>query len=313
MPSGDVLRTLRALAGVLALLAGACASQREGPARYQGSYPEGPLWREGALYYAEMGADRISVVREGRRSDFFRRPGCGPTALAPYGEGFLILCHIEGVIVAVDEAARVRFVKDRDDAGNAFRDPNDCHADGRGGVYFSDPGLFSRQTRAHGALVHIDAAGRVRRIAEALWYPNGVFVDVGRRQLYLSETFRRRVLRYDLGEDGGAGPPAIFFDLAAAPPQTRYARASREAGPDGLEMAPNGELFVAIYGEGRVLRVDRDGRYRGALETAMQYVTNIAFRPDGAAWITGAFENETPPFPGEVRLYESLAGPARAP
>lgn len=302
------MRRLRVL--LASLLLAACAS----PASTQthtinAAYPEGPLWHEGALYYAEMGADRVSVVREGRRREFFRRAGCGPTALAPYGGGFLILCHIEGSVVAVDAEARVRFVKDRDDDGNAFRDPNDAFADGRGGVYFSDPGLFSRQTRPHGALVHIGAAGVVRRLATDLWYPNGVFVDVARRELYLSETFRHRVLRYRLNEDGSVGQPVVFFDVETAPRQTRFSPPYREAGPDGLEIAPNGELFVAIYGEGRILRLGPDGGYRGAVETPAQYVTNITFRPDGGAWTTGSFDNDTPPFPGEVRFLAALAPP----
>lgn len=301
---------LKGALAALVVLAACASAPSVAQTRISASYPEGPLWRENALYYAEMGADRVSIVRDGRRRDFFRRTGCGPTALAPYGEGFLILCHIEGAIVAVDAQGRVRFVRDRDDAGVRFRDPNDCYADGRGGVYFSDPGVFSRQTRPHGALVHIDSAGRVRRVAQDLWYPNGVFVDQARGQLYLSETFRHRVLRYALSADGSVAAPEVFFDLAAAaPPQTRFAPAYPEAGPDGLEIAPNGELFVAVYGEGRILRLGLDGSFHGALETPAQYVTNITFTPAGDAYTTGAFDNDTAPFPGEVRLYAGLAPP----
>ncbi len=290
-------------AALCALLLGACATTADAQS-IRASYPEGPLWHDGALYYAEMGADRVSVVRDGRRTDYFRREGCGPTALAPYGDGFLVLCHIEGAVVAIDANANVRFARDSDDEGHAFRDPNDCYADGNGGVYFSDPGLFSRETRPHGALVHIDAAGHIRRVATDLWYPNGVFVDHARRTLYLSETFRHRVLRYPLQDDGALGPMEVFFNVESAPADTRYRPAYREAGPDGLEIGPDGALYVAIYGEGRFLRIGRDGRYLGEVRARTRYLTNIAFAPGGGAYITGAFENEVPPFPGEVRRIE---------
>lgn len=265
------------------------------------AYPEGPIWIDGRLYVAEMGADRVSVFEGSNRRTFFQRSGCGPTAMAPYGSGYLVLCHLAGEIVAIDAGGNVRFARDRDVDGNEFRDPNDAYADGRGGVYFSDPGLFSIQTQPHGALVHIDSSGLIRRVATDLWYPNGVYVDQTNRQLYLSETFRHRVLRYTLSADGAVGTPETFFDVAAqAPAQTRYPNPYPEAGPDGLEIGPNGVLYVAIYGEGRILRVSPDRRYLGALNTNVRYVTNIAFDDAGNAATTGAIENEEPPFPGEV-------------
>jgi gluconolactonase len=275
----------------------------------QANYPEGPLWQGGKLYVAEMGADRVSVFENGQKHTFFQRPECGPTALAPYGDGFLILCHIEGAVVAVDARGTVRFTRDRDEEGNQFRDPNDCFADGRGGVYFSDPGLFSKGTPPQGALVHIDAQGRVRRLAVNLWYPNGVYVDVAARELYLSETFRHRVLRYPLNEDGSLGAMSVFASIDAMPPQQRYDVPYREAGPDGIEHAPDGSIYVAIYGEGRILRLSREGAYEGQIDAPARYVTNIAFGPDGSAATTGAFENEDPSYPGEVRLYPAAALP----
>ena len=35
----------------------------------------------------------------------------------------------------------------------------------------------------------------------------------------------------------------------------------------------------------------------------MRYLTNIAFNDAGGAAITGSFDNDTPPFPGEVRIF----------
>lgn len=283
----------------------ACASGAGAQSRVidnNASYPEGPLWRDGRLYVAEMGADRVSVFENARKRTFFHRAGCGPTAIAPYGEGFLVLCHIEASVVAIDARARVRFVRMQDNQGRAFRDPNDCFEDGRGGVYFSDPGLFSKLARPAGALVHIDAAGVVERVADSLWYPNGVFVDLPRRALYLSETFRRRVLKYELNEDGSVGEPSVFFDVADAPPN-RFRPPYREAGPDGLEMDAGGALYVAIYGEGRILRISPEGRYEGQIDAPARYLTNVAFDAAGNAFTVGAFDNENPPFPGQVRFH----------
>lgn len=268
------------------------------------SYPEGPLIQGERLYFAEMGADRVSVVEDGAAQAFFMQRGCGPTAIASYGDdGYLVLCHLgrRAVAVTAEGEERRRWVADAD--GNALMGPNDASADGRGGVYFSDPGLFSRSTEPHGRVLHLAANGELRIVADTLWYPNGVYVDQALARLYVSEHLAGRVLRFEIGGDGSLGPSATFVRLAEAERSTRYDTPYAETGPDGLEIGPKGELYVAVYGEGRVLRFARNGTYRGAIELPTRYATNIAFSGDGRAVTTGSFTNVDPPFPGEVRFH----------
>jgi gluconolactonase len=300
-----------ALVGLAAVVAGGAAiglsiggstQPRAGP--IAASYPEGPLSQGDRLYYAEMGADRVSVVEDGDPRPFFTQRGCGPTAIAPYGdEGYLVLCHIGRRAVAVSRggAETRRWVADAD--GNALMDPNDASADGRGGVYLSDPGAFSRHTEPHGRILHLGADGVLRIVADTLWYPNGVYVDQVHRHLYVCEHLAGRVLRFEIRRNGSLGPAVTFARVSDAVRSDRYDTPYGEAGPDGLEIGPNGELYVAVYGEGRVLRFARDGAYRGAIELPTRYATNITFLPDGRAATTGAFDNVAPPFPGEVRFH----------
>src|SRR5690606_14568197 len=140
---------MRARALLAALIAGAaaCATAADTTA-LRASYPEGPLWQGEQLYFAEMRADRVSLYAGGERRTFFAEPGCGPTALAPYGDGLLILCHLGGGLVAVDAAGRETRRWRQASDGAPLGNPNDASADGRGGVYFSDPGAFSRAAPA---------------------------------------------------------------------------------------------------------------------------------------------------------------------
>jgi gluconolactonase len=287
---------------VIALSVGGSSQQRSGP--IAASYPEGPLSQGERLYYAEMGADRVSVVTDVEPRPFFSQRGCGPTAIAPYGdEGYLVLCHIgrRAIAVSGDGTETRRWVADA--VGNALMDPNDAFADGRGGVYFTDPGTFSRNTEPHGRVLHLGADGVLRIVANTLWYPNGVYVDQVHGHLYVSEHMAGRVLRFEIRRDGSLGPAITFARVSDAVRSDRYDTPYNEVGPDGLEIGPNGELYVAVYGEGRVLRFARDGAYRGAIELPTRYATNITFLPDGRAATTGAFDNVAPPFPGEVRFH----------
>lgn len=294
----------KALFAAATLLVVACAhaATDDPDVTITASYPEGPLFHGEKLYFAEMGADRISVLEAGQERIFFRQPGCGPTAIAPYGEGFLVLCHISARAVAVDANGRVLRTWARDEEGAALRDPNDASADGRGGVYFSDPGAFSKQTRPHGYLMHLSAEGELRRVAGPLWYPNGVFVDQAAGAVFVSEHMTGRILRFAQEAGGGVGAPDVFANVTDLNLAPLYDTDYPETGPDGLEIGPNGDLFVALYGGGRILRFSPSGQLVGDIPTAPRFVTNLAFGPEGEAATTGPFENLRAPFRGEVRV-----------
>ncbi len=267
-------------------------------------YPEGPLWSAGKLFVAEMGADAV-YVREGRgKRAFFQQRGCGPTAIAPYGQGFLVLCHLGHRLVEVDQLGKAVRQIVADAEGRAFDDPNDCFADAYGGVYFSDPGVFSKDADAEGEVYYLDAAGAAHVVAANLRYPNGVYVDAGRKRLLVSEHLARRVLDFPISAPGKLGTRRVFADVEAL---TGQRGSYREAGPDGLERAPNGEIIVALYGEGRLLRLDSQGKLLGEILVPAPYVTNMAFDGAGRGVVVGAFVNDLPPYLGGVWQLDGLS------
>jgi gluconolactonase len=270
---------------------------------FPASYPEGAYWSGEKFYFTEMGADRVDVLDDGARRWFFRQPGCGPTAIAPYGEGFLVLCHLGARVVAVDAEGRELRRWETDQDGSALRDPNDAVADGQGGVYFTDPGPFSRAARAQGYVMHLSPDGELKRAAGPLWYPNGVCVDPSGRHLLVSEHMTGRILRFDISADFTLDGRRILADIDRFRLPSRYRGRYAETGPDGLEFGPDGNLYVAIYGAGRILRITPNGALAGHIETPARFVTNLSFDDSGGALTTGVFENMQPPFPGEVRYF----------
>ncbi len=286
----------------------ACQTSANGGSTISASYPEGPLFQGSKLYYAELGADAVTVVQDGKARRFFTQKGCGPTAIAPFGAEMLVLCHISKRVVSVISDGSEVNAWTADNAGVALLDPNDASADGGGGVYFSDPGTFSRDSEPEGRVMHLSADGVVRAVAGPLWYPNGVHVDRSARRVLVSEHLRGRVVSFDILVGGSLGPPVTVATLDDAPASKRYASPYRETGFDGLEIGPNGDLYVAVYGEGRIVRFDAAGKYRGQIELPTRYVTNIAFAPDGSFATTGAFDNTRTPFKGEVRFHAATAG-----
>ncbi|HEY2340849.1 MAG TPA: SMP-30/gluconolactonase/LRE family protein, partial [Steroidobacteraceae bacterium] len=86
-------------------------------------------------------------------------------------------------------------------------------------------------------------------------------------------------------------------DLAAPTPN-----ADAYNGPDGLKLGPDGNYYIAQNGSGRVLVVNEDRKLVRTIAVPAPYVTNIGFGPpgSGAFFITAAFEQWKPPFPGVV-------------
>lgn len=293
-----MIRTWLALALVL-LVAGGQGAQASDRKLADASYPEGALWHEGRLYHAEMGRDLVMVSDLSSSRVFWTRQACGPVSIAPYGsDAFIVLCHLAHAIVRVSRAGETLEVIDRDSAGVPFVYPNAACPDGAGGVYFSSSGTFSLTAPATGAVLHLDRSGRLERLAEGIHYANGVALDAARQRLLVSAHLDRQILAYPLVSSGRLGPPAVFFDFASHGLSHRYPL----AGPDGLEIAPSGEVIVAEYGEGRLHKIARDGRYLGAFPGFAPYVTDTALLPDGRAAVTATFRNDIAALPGEVVL-----------
>jgi len=293
-------RTALALAALAALAAPVTpAAAQDG---WPGNYPEGPIWIGKTLYWAEMYDNRVMAWSGGAPQAVFRRAGCGPTAIAPYREtDLIVLCHIEGALAHLDKDGNLIGMIRTGTSGAELRNPNDASADGQGGVWFTDPGRFAKSAPAEGAVYYLAPDGTVTLHVTGLHYGNGVYVDRDGQRLLVSEHLARRVLAYPLTSEG-LGAAEVLIDLATLPlGAPRY----REAGPDGLEIAPDGTLWIADYGVGRILGW-QDGRgLVAALGVAPQFVTNIAFGPDGLAAMTGARDNRNAPFPGGIWVFEA--------
>ena len=266
------------------------------------SYPEGPVWIGKTLFWAELYAHRVMRWTGGDPEPFWEQTGCGPTAIAPYRETELIvLCHLTGLLAHLDAEGNLLGTFSATEDGMVLRNPNDAHADDKGGIWFTDPGRFSASAPAEGRLYHLSADGKLTLHDQGLAYGNGVYFDASNQRLLVSEHLGRRVLEYAI-KDGDLHPRRTLFSLDDFDlPTSRYP----EMGPDGLEIGPDGTLWVAEYGATRILGWQPERGLVAALQVDPQFVTNIAFGPDGKAALTGAEDNVNPPFPGAVWVFDA--------
>lgn len=262
-------------------------------------YPEGPLWRDGALYYVEFAVHRIARWKNGNKSRFWSEPDSGPCALGQWRDGFLLCAYDANALIEIDGTggAVARRTHDRD--GKPFIGPNDLTPDGDGGFFFTASGLFDVAAPATGAVLHIDARGNIRRLAEGLRYANGIAFDPVRRRLFVSEHLAARIVTFQVRDDGSLAGPTTFADLPRVAPHDQ-ARAPY-AGGDGMKLGPDGTLLVAHFGTGRLVALGRDGGLVRSIELPLRWPTNLAIDPaTGSAAVTAVADPWNSPHGGAV-------------
>ncbi len=186
-----------------------------------------------------------------------KRRGVGGIALHAAG-GIVIsgknICHVK------DGATRVLFA--RDDVPGW----NDLFTDAKGRVYtgsmLTSPFGPSDAERKLGDCFRIDGEGRATVLYGGVSLSNGIGFSPDGRRIYHSDTARSLVLVHELDADGNA--------KALTPIRV-------EGGPDGLAVDAEGGIWVALYGEGAVLRFEPDGSPDRRVDVPARAVTSLCF------------------------------------
>jgi gluconolactonase len=252
--------------------------------------PETPVrLSDGSWLVVEMSADR----------------GC-VTQLSPQGERVRTICrtgrpnglrYSEEVIWVAETGSTpslLRVTMDGDmrpwvsSAGSRpFMFPNDLWFGPEGELYLTDSGVdphvwaTTPASRCHdlsfdGRVYAIDlAARRARVVDDGLRFANGVVVDPTGTRLFVSDTMTGAIYVYDLAAENIAGSRELFANVLA--PEGR----SELRGPDGMTFGADGNLYVAMLGQGDVTVVRPSGTIAARLPTQGSDPTNIAFGGPG--------------------------------
>ncbi len=204
------------------------------------AFTEGPtVDADGNVYFTELRSQHIMKLPTKGRVEVFREDSNGANGLVFDSEYRLIACEggRQGARITRTniKTGEVEVLADSYQ-GQPLNGPNDVTFDGKGRLYFSDPGRGG-----HPASVYrLDPDGTLDRLLTApdIQTPNGVAVSPDDRHFYLVESNgaeggARMIRAYDLAEDGTLSKMRQLINFYPG----------RSA--DGLSIDTEGNLYAA--------------------------------------------------------------------
>jgi gluconolactonase len=240
----------------------------------------GCRWTEGPAYFAAGRYLVFSDIPNDRMLRFDETTGTVGVFRAPanYANGHTVDRH--GRLISCEQGSRritrtehdgsITVLADRYD-GRRFNSPNDVVERADGSIWFTDPSYgIDSDYEGHKAPSEIGAchvyrlgpqAGEVRIVADDFDRPNGLAFSLDERQLYIVDTPRRHIRRFDVTPDGSLTGGEVF--------------ATCDAGNfDGIRLDDTGRVWAAAH-DG-VHCFDPDGTLIGKLPVP-EIVANLTF------------------------------------
>ena len=229
---------------------------------------EGPVWHPqmGLLYSDVLNGGVLALGPDG-----------GTSTVVPHrrGIGGIVLHVDDGLVVGGRnlayksfDGARSVVLLDSEVTPGAVGF-NDFTTDAKGRIYAGSLGfvVFGGGDPKPGHLHVIDLDGSVRTLSDGVMLTNGMGFSPDGKRLYHADARGDVVRVYDVDGDGGVGPWRPFV-------------ATKNGHADGLAVAEDGSVWVAIAHGSRVDVHEPDGSLRKSIPVPLPMVTSVCFGGD---------------------------------
>ena len=254
--------------------------------------PEGPLYIDGNLYYVGWVSNTLSKWDGKTTTVLNNTEGCGHNGLALTKQHtFLLACTNDpGSILELDITGKQLRRWDADSNGRKFEGGiNDIVITDNGGAYatvfgpYADPPM---PTSVIGKILYLAPGGQKWvEVANDLNYANGVGISPDQKTLYVSETVGNCILKFTINNDGSLSNRSNFALLNLLVPNKVK---SWWLGPDSMKIDSRGNIYVAQWFGGKILKISPAGKLLHVFEIAAgDGTTNVAFgKNEGELYVT---------------------------
>ena len=145
-----------------------------------------------------------------------------------------------------------------------FLELNDAKIDSRGRCWV---GSLDRQRQHGGHLWRVEPDGSACAVLSGIQVSNGLAWSLDERTLYYIDSLSYQLRAYDFEVDSGdVGQMRVVAEFDPG-----------EGLPDGIAVAGDGSIWVAMFGAGKLRRFDRDGTSMRSITVPTLNVTSLAF------------------------------------
>jgi gluconolactonase len=245
--------------------------------------PEGPLVVDGNLYYVGWVSNTLSKWDGTKSTVLNHTPGCSHNGLAlTRQKTFLVACDdVHGAILELDLTGKELRRWETDGTGKKLDGGiNDIVVTKNGGAYATLSGPFVDPPAAvmGEILYRAPGSGKWAKVADDLNYANGIGVSPDQKTLYVAETVGNCILKFSINGDGSLGHRSNFALLNLLTPNKV---ASWWLGPDSLKIDSKGDMYVAQFSGGKILKLSPQGKLLHEFDIAAgDGTTNVAFGKD---------------------------------
>ena len=231
------------------------------------AFTEGPIWhpQNKHLTFSDIPNSRMHRWSEAGGVTVFRDPSNMTNGNTYDHQGRILSCEHETSRVtrtALDGSITV--VASHYD-GKELNSPNDIVVRRDGGIYFTDPdfgrrsgtGVVREPQLDHRGVYRLDPESlELTLLATEFGQPNGLAFTLDHNALYVADTPRMQIRRFDVAADGGLSGGEVFAESTG----------EGAGAPDGLKIDSHGHVFCAGPGGVHVYHPD-DGACLGVIRT----------------------------------------------
>lgn len=253
---------------------------------------EGPMWREGKLWFSDQWAGPVySVTLDGKTAVIAENGSGGtihpewgfnqgPNAEVPYKHGaVLIIRQVSRDIAIFKDGKFTPLISSFE--GHRLNSPNDMVFSSKGTLWFTDPPFSVPGLRpgtgptADSQMPHQSVYryknGKLARMIDDLDHPNGIGVAPDDKTLYVDTARPQpRLIAYDVTKDDELSNARDLFLF----PMTDENGAPIRGAVDGMKVDSKGNIWVVSPGGVNI--ISAQGKHLGRIQLPLG-VTNVAF------------------------------------